>query len=118
MNQVKIKSVGTLWHQNSSFTNRVESIVTEHRHHMKVHRIVIKKKYRCVGLGSLFMIMLSHYADKKNKTIYLTPSTAYGGSSVARLKEFYKRFGFIENRGQNKRDNIKDSMYRLPDKRR
>jgi len=114
----QIKCVGTLWNPDPSFNRRVDSIITEHKNHLKVHRFIVSKKYRGKGIGTLFMICLSHYADKKNKAIYLTPSTAYGGSSVPRLKRFYKRFGFIENRGQNKMDNIKDSMYRLPDKRR
>jgi len=54
------------------------------------------------------------YADKNKKKIVLTPSTDFGGTSVNRLKSFYKRFGFVENKGRNKDFQIRDTMYRLP----
>jgi predicted GNAT family N-acyltransferase len=49
------------------------------------------------GIGSKIMRMVCEYGDKVNKPIFLTPSTTFGGSSVSRLKEFYKRFGFVKN---------------------
>ena len=33
---------------------------------------------------------------------------------MSRLKDFYKQFGFVENKGRNKDFTISDSMYRLP----
>jgi predicted GNAT family N-acyltransferase len=59
--------------------------------------IVIPKELRKQGIGSKIMRMVCEYGDKVNKPIYLTPSTSFGGSSVSRLKEFYKRFGFVKN---------------------
>ena len=53
------------------------------------------------------------YADAEDKVIQLTPSKDFGGS-VPRLIKFYKRFGFVENKGKNKDYEISHSMYRLP----
>jgi hypothetical protein len=55
-------------------------------------------------------------ADADGKTITLTPSTAYGATSTKRLKDFYKRFGFVENSGRNKNYALNETMYRLPKK--
>ena len=53
------------------------------------------------------------YADKEKKTIILSPSDEFGGNKK-RLIDFYKRFGFVENKGKNKEFLIFESMYRLP----
>ena len=42
------------------------------------------------------------YADANGSKISLTLTTEFGASSVSRLRSFYKRFGFIENKGKNK----------------
>ena len=52
--------------------------------------------------------------DTMKRTIILTPSKDFGATSVPRLIKFYKRFGFVENRGRNKDFDINYSMYRLP----
>ena len=56
------------------------------------------------------------YADQTGQTIKLTPSTDFGASSVGRLKKFYKKFNFVENKGRNKNFEFRDTMYRLPTK--
>ena len=45
--------------------------------------------------------------------VALTPSSDFGGNK-SRLTEFYKKFGFIENKGKNKRYEISEAMYRDP----
>jgi len=74
----------------------------------------VDKKSRGQGLGSAAMKALIAYADKNGKSIYLTPSKDFGASSVNRLKAFYKRFGFVENKGRNKDYRISGVMYRSP----
>ena len=74
-------------------------------------KIVIPENKRGAGIGSSFMKQLIQEADKKGKTIGLTPSSDFGGSKK-RLTEFYKRFGFIENKGRNKDFTIQETMIR------
>ena len=65
------------------------------------------------GQGTEFMVQLIGDADKKGKSIGLTPSADFGGNKK-RLTEFYKRFGFVENKGKNKDFTISESMVRTP----
>ncbi len=81
---------------------------------MSLDRVVVPKESRGTGLGTAFMKALTQEADRRRLPITLSPSTDFGGSSVARLKSFYKQFGFVENKGRHKDFAISDSMYRLP----
>ena len=65
------------------------------------------------GTGTKLMQDICDYADKERKTIILSPSDEFGGNKK-RLIQFYKRFGFVENKGKNKEFLIFESMYRLP----
>lgn len=66
------------------------------------------------GAGSRVMQALADYADAAGKRIVLTPSTDFGGSSVARLTTFYKRFGFVENKGRSRDFSTRETMIREP----
>ena len=66
------------------------------------------------GNGTRFMEDLTKNADANGWILALTPDTTYGGTSVARLKKFYKRFGFKDNKGRNTDFNTKESMVRTP----
>ena len=79
-----------------------------------ISRIEVPKEMRGTGMGSQALKELSQYADQSKKTIVLSPSKDFGATSVNRLKDFYKRFGFVENKGRNKDLSISESMYRLP----
>lgn len=81
---------------------------------IELNSLVVKKELRGKGLGSAFMKDLVKLADRFGLTITLTPSTDWGASSVERLRRFYRRFGFVSNKGRNKIWQISDSMYRLP----
>lgn len=78
--------------------------------------IYVPKIYRKLGIGTMIMDNIINFADKNNKILTLTPSTDFGGTSVSRLESFYKDFGFVKNTGKNKNFQIKDTMYRLPQK--
>jgi predicted GNAT superfamily acetyltransferase len=75
-------------------------------------KIIVPEKSK--GTGTNFMNDLIVDADSKGKTIGLTPTADFGGSK-ARLTEFYKRFGFTENKGKNKDFTISESMIRKPE---
>ena len=74
---------------------------------------LIKVTEKSKGIGTLIMEEIISYADKQNKIIVLSPSKDFGGS-VPRLMKFYKRFGFVENKGRNKDYEISETMYRSP----
>lgn len=74
-------------------------------------RIELPKEGRQQGSGSKIMADLTAWADANGKTIALTPSADFGGNKK-RLVEFYKRFGFIENKGKNRDFEISEAMYR------
>lgn len=76
-------------------------------------QIVVPKDQRGSGIGTAVMQDLLETADEQGATVALTPSDDFGGS-VARLREFYKRFGFIPNKGRNADYSISEAMYRLP----
>ena len=67
-----------------------------------------------VGRGTRFMTDLANAADRNGWTLALTPDDSYGATSVNRLKRFYKRFGFKENKGRNTDFLINESMVRYP----
>jgi predicted GNAT family acetyltransferase len=81
---------------------------------LNLARLVVDPEKRKQGLGSKAMQEIIDSADAGGKTITLSPSTDFGATSVTRLKNFYKRFGFVENKGRNKDFTINESMYRVP----
>jgi predicted GNAT family acetyltransferase len=74
---------------------------------------IVPYTMRGQGVGSSFMNDLTKIADENGWTITLTPSSSYGGN-VTRLKQFYKGFGFVENKGSNRDFSHREDMYRLP----
>jgi GNAT superfamily N-acetyltransferase len=83
---------------------------------VRPNKIVVPKEKRNQGIGSKVMEEMVALADRQGRTIVMTPSKDFGGSSVDRLKNFYTRFGFVKNAGRNKDFSISETMYRLPKK--
>jgi GNAT superfamily N-acetyltransferase len=77
-------------------------------------KVVVPKGRRGSGVGSKFMEDLTAAADADKALLRLSPSTDFGATSKARLVEFYKRFGFVQNKGNNRDFAIMDAMYRTP----
>lgn len=75
-------------------------------------RIVVPDGERGTGKGTAAMQALVEYADKTGQHIALSPSGDFGGSK-RRLIEFYKRFGFVQNKGRDRAFTTSESMYRL-----
>ena len=104
-------------------TNLIASIIKNYKEYFsklniyefedKISIDLIVAKEKNSGYGSKLMKDICDYADKQKKTIILSPSDEFGGNKK-RLIEFYKRFGFVENKGKNKEFLIFESMYRLP----
>lgn len=84
---------------------------------IKLNMIAIDRDKQGGGIGSAVMREIIAYADANNKTVTLTTGQnddAFGTTSSTRLKKFYKRFGFVENKGRNKDFSLSGNMYRLP----
>jgi GNAT superfamily N-acetyltransferase len=73
--------------------------------------IKVNKELRGKGLATAAMMEAGALADKHGIQLELTPTSEWG-SSKARLVEFYKRFGFVENKGKHKDFRVSESMYR------
>ena len=86
--------------------------IFESKKGLELSKIVVPEKSK--GVGTSIMNDLADYADQTGQTVSLSPSTDFGGTSKKRLSEFYKRFGFVQNKGKNKDFTISNSMYRSP----
>lgn len=76
-------------------------------------KLVVPKEKRGSGAGTEFMQALVKAADDDGARLGLTPSGDFGGSK-ARLVEFYRRFGFVPNKGRNKDFELMTGMIRPP----
>jgi GNAT superfamily N-acetyltransferase len=75
--------------------------------------IVVPRDKRGLGIGKEVMQMIIDYADEVEMSVYLTPSTGLGASSLRRITNFYKQFGFVKKpRADFSR---RESMVRYPD---
>lgn len=92
----------------------VDEMIFDRADEIVVSRIVVPEGARGTGVGTKALQLLATYADQHCKRILLTPSKDFGASSVARLKAFYKRFGFVENKGKHKDWSTREAMIRRP----
>lgn len=84
------------------------------RKNLHLSRIVVEEGRRGQGFGTKAMEDLVALADHYGMLMTLSPATDFGASSKERLKRFYRRFGFVSNKGRHKDWTLFDSMYRLP----
>jgi hypothetical protein len=91
-----------------------ELTLSENDTYIDLSNIVVSNKG--IGEGTKIMKELICYANNKNKTVTLSPEKKprNGTTSKARLIKFYKKFGFIENKGNNKVYEIFETMYLNP----
>ena len=75
-------------------------------------KIEIPKGERNSGQGTQIMEEIINAADREGIDLALTPSDAFG-SSKSRLEKFYRRFGFVPNKGRNKDFSTRETMLRL-----
>jgi 8-oxo-dGTP pyrophosphatase MutT (NUDIX family) len=85
--------------------------------YIKVNNIIIPKENRQNGVGTSILQRLISLADSLNITIYLEPAQKdphHGTTSRSRLIRFYKRLGFVENKGRNKDFSFFGGMIKKP----
>ena len=92
--------------------NLKDLILSKNGNYVTLNKIVANEFGN--GYGSRFMEELTKIADENGWILALTPDTSFGGTSVGRLKNFYKRFGFKPNNGRNADFNTRESMVRKP----
>lgn len=84
-----------------------------------LNSIVVSADERSAGKGTAAMEQIARYADDRGLRVVLNAATsedALGTTSRERLVEFYKRFGFVENKGRGRDLSISDEMVRDPKK--
>lgn len=80
-----------------------------------LNMLAAKKKKQ--GAGTAAMTALVEFADQYGLRVILTlgmKDPLWGTTSRSRLIRFYKRFGFVENKGKNKDFSISGNMIRYP----
>jgi len=77
-------------------------------------KIEVPEGERGTGKGTAAMQAITDYADRTGQHVALSPSADFGGNKQ-RLVAFYKRFGFVENKGKNRAFSTSESMYRQAD---
>lgn len=89
----------------------IKNAITEKDGVITLSQIVVPDGERGSGMGTEAMQALIDYADRTGQHVALSPSADFGGNKK-RLVEFYKRFGFVENKGKNRAFTTSESMYR------
>ena len=76
-------------------------------------KIEVSGDERNAGQGTKAMQDIVDRMDREGAIIALTPDDAFGGNKN-RLIKFYKRFGFVPNKGRNKDFRFRETMIRYP----
>ena len=82
---------------------------------LKLDNLVVPKENRKKGIGTNIMQEIIAFADKNKMRLVLTTAVKdnyFGTTSSGRLKKFYKRFNFVENKGKDY--SISENMIRIP----
>jgi len=87
--------------------------ITERGNNIILDKVIVPKELRDSGQGSRFMEDLLSAADSQGRTIGLSPSTDFGGTKSG-LQRFYKKHGFVPNKGKNRNFEISESLIRSP----
>lgn len=84
---------------------------------LKLNMIAVDKDKQGQGSGSAAMQEIANFADANGLRVILTTGQkddGFGTTSGSRLKKFYKRFGFVENKGRAKDFSVSENMIRDP----
>lgn len=87
------------------------------RNAIELSNIVVSRENQKQGVGSAVMQEIVDFAERHGRIIVLDPALKdkkHGTTSQSRLRQFYKRFGFIDNKGRNKDYNFRNLMIRYP----
>lgn len=82
-----------------SYKYNIDIEIYEYDDYIELKKIVVPKDRRGEGIGSDVIEELIDYCRDTNKSLFVTPSSAFGGN-VNKLTNFYKSFGFKNNKGR------------------
>jgi predicted GNAT family acetyltransferase len=89
----------------------IDIYISEKPDFLTLSEIRIPDEKQKKGIGSKVMQELIDYADSNQKDIFLTPSDDFGVKKSLLVK-FYKKFGFVPNKGSNKDFRSRETMIR------
>lgn len=82
---------------------------------VRIATLRVPADQRGMGIGSQVMAQVVEWADRRSVTLVLTPeSEGRGAPSKTKLKQWYRSFGFVPNKGRNKDYYFTDAMIRPP----
>ena len=119
---VPYERVAILWKQEreqdikygKQFNEEVEvSLHGDAKKGYVLSKIEVSGDERNAGQGTKAMQDIVDRMDREGAVIALTPDDAFGGNKN-RLIKFYKRFGFVPNKGRNKDFRFRETMIRYP----
>ena len=119
---VPYERVAILWKQEreqdikygKQFNEEVEvSLHGDAKKGYTLSKIEVSGDERNAGQGTKAMQDIVDRMDAEGAIIALTPDDAFGGNKN-RLIKFYKRFGFVPNKGRNKDFRFRETMIRYP----
>ena len=99
---------------NKKYGDLINADITGDKKGLTLDKIIVNPESRNKGIGGNFMNDLISYADETGQPIRLTAAGDFGGNKSGQMR-FYKKYGFIENKGKNKDFEFRENMYRLPD---
>jgi hypothetical protein len=79
--------------------------------YLVISKMVVPEHERNTGIGTDIMTRLTVAADAMHVPMALTPSIDFGGSLI-RLRTFYRRFGFVTNRGRTRDYATRETLIR------
>jgi len=98
----------------AQWEDQLDLYIRESNGVIRLNKIIVPQSERGRGIGSQFTGDLTEYPDRTGQKIALDPSTDFGGSSLGRIKRFYRRFRFRNNTGRNRDFTISEAMVRDP----
>ena len=105
-----LRSVDDIKDKYADFTDYFS--ISENNQEIKLSNLVVKPELRKNGIGQHILDDIIKYADNKYKRIVLTPTNEFGKRK--KLIRWYKKNGFVENKGRNTNFSISETMYRNP----
>jgi hypothetical protein len=94
-----------------SANKNVQADVSEKGNILTLSKISVPKEFRKKGHADAYMNDLVKLADEEGKAIALTPSDSFGANKN-KLSRWYKKHGFVPNKGRNKDFSTRESMIR------